>query len=213
MVVTIRKMSQEEKTEAIPPKVEKIPEQPKRPVGRPRKEDSTGAAAASHAKSNSLSPKPPAAANLKPPNFAEWSDFFGTVVFRWATRAIATVILRGIDREQLTPEEKEDIDLDDEQLQAIAKPFAHMATRSAFLTKHGRMILDSKDAIEASVIMFMWMGRVNRIAKRYRPKHQKPERNVQNVGQSAESVNSGQDVPQEQGNGYYIQPAVGAGFN
>lgn len=182
-------------------------------MGRPRKEDSTGAVG-SHAKPQNLAPKPPIAANLKPPNFAEWSDFFGTVVFRWATRAISTVILRGIDRELLTPEEKEDIDLDDEQLTAIAKPFAHMATRSAFLTKHGRMILDSKDAVEASVIMFMWMGRINRIAKRYRPQHQKPERGKRNVRQQQgqeQPVDSGQDVPQE--SGYYAAPAVGAGFN
>lgn len=182
-------------------------------MGRPRKEASTEAdAKPAHAKTQNLSPKPPIAANLKPPNFAEWSDFFGTVVFRWATRAISTVILRGIDRELLTPEERDDIDLDDEQLTAIAKPFAHMATRSAFLTKHGRMILDSKDAVEASVIMFMWMGRINRIAKRYRPKHQKPERGKRNERSGQEQpVDSGQDVSQE--SGYYAAPAVGAGFN
>jgi predicted ATP-grasp superfamily ATP-dependent carboligase len=107
----------------------------------------------------------------------------------------------------MNPDDLNEIELDDEQLTAIAKPFAHVAINSTFLTKHGRAILDSKDAVEAAVIMFMWMGRVNRIAKRYRPRHQKPERKVENG-----SVDSGQDVSKEQ-DGYFAAPAVGAGFN
>jgi len=178
-------------------------------VGRPRKEVSTGAAAASHAAPpKPIAPKTPKPPTLKVPDFAEWTDFIGTVMFRWATRGISAVILHGIDRDNLEQEELDAIDLDDEQLIAIAKPFAHLATRSAFLTKHGREILDSKDAIEAAVIMFMWMGRVNRIAKKYRPRHTVPGKVVNN-----EPVNSGQDVSAEQGNGYFAAPAVGAGFN
>lgn len=175
-------------------------------MGRPRKEVSTGGAAASHSAAKPIAPKPPAKPTIKPPDFAEWTDFIGTVMFRWVTRAISAVILRGIDRNVLEPDELDDIDLDDEQLTAIAKPFAHVATKSAFLTKHGREILDSKDAIEAAVIMFMWMGRVNRIAKKYRPRHQ-AERNGSN-GNS-----SGQNVSQDQGNEYFAPPAVGTGFN
>jgi hypothetical protein len=175
-------------------------------VGRPRKaEVSTGVGAANHAKTEKpIAPKPPIKPNIKPPDFGEWTEFFGTVVLRWVTRAITSVILHGIDRKALESDELDEIDLDEEQLTAIAKPFAHVATRSAFLTKHGREILDSKDAIEAAVIMFMWMGRVNRIAKKYRPRH---ERNTVNG-----TVDSGQDVSADERN-YVAAPAVGAGFN
>lgn len=215
MEVKMRKAEPAEKEQLIPATTEKLetakpppppPPPPKRPVGRPRKEDSTGAGAASHAKTDKpIAPKPPIKPTIRPPDFTEWTEFFGTVVLRWVTRAITAVILHGVDRKILEPDELDDIDLDEEQLTAIAKPFAHVATRSAFLTKHGREILDSKDAIEAAVIMFMWMGRVNRIAKKYRPRHERTTVNG--------TVDSGQDVSANQGNNYVAAPAVGSGFN
>lgn len=182
-------------------------------MGRPRKnpipEGSTGAGA--HAKPfPTIAPKKPATPppTLKAPDFTEWADFLGTVVFRWAARAIAAFILRGIDRDIITPEDKEDIDLDDEQLAALGKPFAHMAVRSQFMTKHGRAIIDSKDGIEAAVIMFMWMGRVNRVARKYRPRHaHKRERT------ESESVGSGETIPEGPAPGFVTATANGHGFN
>lgn len=197
----------------IPATVEKIPETPvppvppKRPVGRP---PGTGR----RAKEDSIKPDGPGARarieaakaviTNKPPDFAEWTEFIGTVVLRWAARGISAVILRGIDRDTIDPADLDEIDLDEEQLTALAKPFAHVADRSKFLTKHGRAIIDSKDAIEAAVILFMWMGRVNRVAKKYRPRHA-VKGEVENG-----TVNSGADV---QGPAASQFGAVGAGFN
>lgn len=107
-------------------------------------------------------------------------------------------------------EDQDIIDLDNEQLTAIAKPFAHVAMRNQFLSKHGREILDSKDAIEAAVILFMWFGRVNRVAKKYRPRHQKTIPSQGKVEKKDEPVDSGPDVSPGPGQQF---GAVGAGFN
>jgi hypothetical protein len=171
-------------------------------VGRPRKNPLGVVSGAAGGK-----PAPPK--KITPPDFSEWSNFIGTVVLRWAARAFVSVALRGIDRASIDPADLAELDLDDEQLESIAKPFAHIAVRSSYLTKHGRMIIDSKDAIEAVVVLFMWTGRVNRVARKYRPKHAKHEGAI-----NGQLVGSGENVGQEsEPIGPAFSGSNGYGFN
>lgn len=116
----------------------------------------------------------------------------------------------------LTEEENEDLEFDDDELLTIAKPFAHLVERTKFNKKYGRTVMESRDAIEASVMLFMWSGRVARIRTKYKGKHRKAESHVE-FAPGAEDVAIGKDVesgaPVLQGNfGNGIRPA-GVGFN
>jgi hypothetical protein len=216
MKIQVREAPEITLPEMETPVVEKIPEpemmpereQPrpaKRPVGRPRKNPPAVSVGAGDKKR----PAPPG--KLVPPDFSEWSDFIGTVVLRWAARAFVAVSLRGIDRSIIDEKDIAELELDNEQLESIAKPFAHLAIRSTFLTKHGREIMDSKDAIEAIVVLSMWTGRVNRVARKYKPRHAKGEANVR----EPIIVSSGENVSQEpsQFGPAYSGSPNGTGYN
>lgn len=147
--------------------------QPPKPRGRPIDPNS-------QRQQKLNNPKPPAQSKpviqkgkVGPPDFTEWQDFIGGVVIHWATYAFVSVALRGIDRSILTEDEREDIELDEDEERAIAKPFSNMMLNSKLNGKYGRAILNAKDTIEATVILFFFMARVNRVGKKYRPKHAK----------------------------------------
>lgn len=194
-------------------------------MGRPRKEsaDSTKGADATAKKpqppkaSQPRTEKRPPPPNLKIPDYDEWEDFVGNYVLRWASRAFIAVMFRGIDRERmLTPDELEDIELDDEQLTALSRPFAKMATASAFNTKYGRVVMNSKDSIEAFVVMFMWGNRVRAISKRYRPRHARKGTDIDARNDSSRITISEQAPSPAQGqpiyNGNGTRPH-GVGYN
>lgn len=143
-------------------------EQPKRPPGRPIDPNSQRQQKLNNPKpTTTKEPK----GNIGPPSFSEWQSFLGEVVIHWLCYAIVSVSLRGVDRANLTIEEREDIELDDEEEAAIAKPLANMILNSKFNGKYGRAILNMRDGIEAVVILFFFASRVNRIGRKYRPKH------------------------------------------
>lgn len=145
------------------------------------------------------------------------------------TYAFVSVSLRGIDRAQLTPEELEDIELDEEEEMAIARPFSNMMLGSKLNSKYGRAIINAKDTIEATVILFFFMGRVNRIGKKYRPKHARQvvtnKERISNVTDlsAARIVREGNNEPEGSeapsppiwngGNGSSFYRAPGLGFN
>lgn len=183
-------------------KAQAIQNKPKRPVGRP---PGSG--------TKNRKPLPPG--KVEVPDFEEWQDFIGTLLIRWLCRAYIAVALAGV-RDMLTPEENEDLELDDDELLTISKPFAHLVERTKFNKKYGRTVMESRDAIEASVMLFMWSGRVARIRTKYKGKHRKEEVNV-TINPGAEGVGIGEDVETGesvvQGNfGNGIRPA-GVGFN
>jgi len=142
------------------------------------------------------------------PDFTEWQDFIAETVMHWLSRGFVAFAFRGMPeyRSMLSFDDLEDLELDSEQLNAIARPFASMAERSKINVKYGRAIMNSKDSIEAAVILFMWANRVNRIAKRVRnemevipnvPRIPRPDRardsteNVQpEIGQPIAAANS-----------------------
>jgi hypothetical protein len=76
------------------------------------------------------------------------------------------MVFKGIDRERvLNAAELKAIEPDPEMLSAATKPLAHMASRSQFLTKNGRAIIDSADGIEALIAVGMYANTVRRIAR------------------------------------------------
>lgn len=108
-----------------------------------------------------------------PPDFSEWQEFIGGIVIHWVVFAFTSVMLRGINRDFLTDEEKEDIELDDEEEMLIAKPISNWLLSSNFNGKYGRQIINARDSIESIVVLCFHMSRVSRVAKKYRPKHAK----------------------------------------
>jgi hypothetical protein len=101
------------------------------------------------------------------PDFSEWQDFIGDFALKWLCRGYIAFIFRGYDRwELLSAVDNEALEPDTEQLRDMAKPLAHLAAKSKFSGKYGRLALDSKDAIVATIQFGMWMNRVNRIARK-----------------------------------------------
>lgn len=166
----------------------------KRPVGRPP-------GSGNKPKQNDNKPKVP--------EFDEWQDFIGTLVIRWLCRAYLTVALSGV-RDMMTDEENEDLEFDDEELTTIAKPFAHLIERTKFNKKYGRTVMESRDAIEASVMLFMWSGRVARIRTKYKGKHRKETDSHVQLDAGTDVQGEAQVLSPQFGNG--IRP-TGVGFN
>jgi hypothetical protein len=129
-----------------------------------------------------------------PPSASEWQDFFGGVVLRALTQGyLQLVLFRDIDESELTPRERELIELTKDDLRDIAAPMATMASKSKYARKHGRSVIAAAESYESVVDLFIWMRRVNKIAR----KHRKNEPTVTLQG-TAEDVNgpvSGQDQP------------------
>jgi hypothetical protein len=124
---------------------------PKRRPGRPRK------------------PRPAPAPDIHPPDFSEWHDYLGNFVIKWITRGYIAFAFRGIDRwDVLSDGDNRALELDEQALSDIAKPMAHLAAKSKFGGKYGRLVMDSTDGIIAAIQLGMWMNRVNRIASKYR---------------------------------------------
>lgn len=107
------------------------------------------------------------------PSAAEWQDFIGGTVLRLLTEGYLHVVLfREIDESDLSEREKELIRLDRDDLRDMAAPMAGFANKSKLARKHGRAIIAAGDSYESLIDLFIWMRRVNRIAKKYRK--QKP---------------------------------------
>lgn len=128
----------------------------KRGPGRPRKEPEEKKPA-------------PAPLKIRPPDFSEWHDYLGDFALKWTWRGYVAFAFRGIDRyDVLSPADNEALELDPEELADIAKPIAHLADRSKFGKRYGRIIIDSSDGVAAFIQLGMAASRVNRIARKYR---------------------------------------------
>ena len=157
-----------------------------------------------------------------PPDFSEWQDFIGTVVLHWLCVAFVKVTFRGIDTDSvLSKEDREDIELDDDELLSIARPFAHLATHSSMNSKYGRAIMNSRDTIDATIVLFMYTARARRIARKYKGKHERnPDDNIARIvrpnanGTSPDSTgDSGEAPPAPHFAAAQYRPAFGQGFN
>jgi hypothetical protein len=160
-----------------------------------------------------------------PPDFSEWQEFLGAFVLHWLSVAFIKVCFRGIPNYEhhLSQEDQEDIELDDNELNSIARPFAHLLTHSGLNSKYGRAIMNSRDSLEATVIIFMWGNRVRRVAKRHRAAYNEAMEaqnvrhiGVANAGRNGTSIgeaDSGESESAPQFNPATYRPAFGTGYN
>lgn len=119
----------------------------------------------------------PRDAKSGPPTAVEWQDFIGGTVLRILTEGyLHLVLFREIDESELTERERDLIRLDRDDLKDIAAPMASFANKSKLARKHGRAVIALGDSYESLIDLFIWMRRVNKIAKKYRkPKPVKGE--------------------------------------
>lgn len=109
-------------------------------------------------------------AKSAPPSVDEWTGFFSRVVLKLVTEYYISYAFRGVDEDMLSDREVERLALTEDERSLISVPLAEISNKSKFMRKHGRMIVASGDAMNAFVVLGMWMARVNRIATKYRPK-------------------------------------------
>jgi hypothetical protein len=115
---------------------------------------------------------PPPAREAKPgiPSLDEWLDFFSRIVLRVACDWYIEWAFHGVDENSLTDREIERIQLSEEERKRIAVPLAELSHKSKFMRKHGRTIVASGGAFDAIVALGTWTSRVNRIARKHKPK-------------------------------------------
>lgn len=129
------------------------------------------------------------------PSAADWQDFLGRIVLRSLTDAWISLSLRDV-YDELTPRELRLIELSREDLREMSAPMATLAAKSKFNRKSGRSVIASADSVEAVFALFLWMKRVNRIARNHRPKTpQTIPGSVENYGTDGQNAGPGTGFP------------------
>lgn len=138
------------------------------------------------------------------PNLDEWMDFFSRIVIRFMTEWYVEMVFRGVDDDAISDRDAGRLLLTDEERDTIARPFAEYANKNPFMKKHGRQIVAFADSFESIVMLGRWYARVNRIARKYKPRHQNVPANIRvngnhnhgNSGESAQGATGGIVNPQ-----------------
>lgn len=110
--------------------------------------------------------KPPKAG---PPTLDEWMKFFSGILVKGLTEGYIQLVFRDVDENLLTDREVEKIQMTDAERDRIAKPFAELANKLKITRKHGRTVISAAGTVDSLWAIGIWMGRVNRIAMKYRP--------------------------------------------
>src|SRR5271166_66210 len=162
----------------VPEDIREIPAEPRLGVSQPKPgRPASRRRAAIPATPKASKAAPPPSANA--PNFGEWTEYLSDFALKWVTRAWIAWVFRGIDRySDVAPQDNAALEMDPKTLRDVAKPIAHMAARSKFGNKYGRVLMDSSDGIAAIIQLTMWANRVSRIAKKYRPERHHGEHRV-----------------------------------
>jgi hypothetical protein len=113
---------------------------------------------------------PPRDAKPGIPSLDEWLDFFSRIVLRVACDWYIEWAFRGVDESLLNDREIDRIQMSDQERQRIAVPFAEISHKSKFMRRHGRTIVASGGIFDAIVALGTWTSRVNRIARRHKPR-------------------------------------------
>lgn len=126
------------------------------------------------------------------PSLDEWQDFIGRFFLRTVTDGYLSLVLRDVE-EDLTPREREMIQLSKEDLKELSAPLAAFAAKSRLGKKHGRSLISAADSYESVIALVLWMRRVNKIAKKYRKMRQpaQPQTVIQAEPMGEYSGNSG----------------------
>lgn len=115
-------------------------------------------------------PPPPRDAKPGVPSLDEWLDFFSRIVLRVACDWYIQWAFRGIDEQALSDREIDRLQMSDEERKRIAVPLAELSHKSKLMRKHGRTIVASGGVFDAIVALGTWTSRVNRIARKYKPR-------------------------------------------
>lgn len=113
---------------------------------------------------------PPRDASKNMPRLDEWQDFFSRILLRVLCDWYISFAFRGIDEDALTDREVDRLQLTKDERQRIAVPFAELSYKSRLMRRHGRTIIASGGAFDALVTLGAWTSRVNRIARRHKPR-------------------------------------------
>jgi hypothetical protein len=112
-----------------------------------------------------------------PPSLSDWQDFFSRIIIRFLCEWYVDYAFRGVDDSIVTDADLAKITLSKEDREIIARPFSEYANKNPWARKHGREIVALADSIESLVILGTWVSRVNRVSRKYKPKHQRQPRN------------------------------------
>jgi hypothetical protein len=136
---------------------------------------------------------PPRDAKPGIPALDEWLDFFSRILLRVACDWYIDFAFSGVDENALTDRDIQRIQMTEEERKRIAVPLAELSHKSKFMRKHGRTIIASGGAFDAIIALGAWTRRVQRIARKHKP------RTVQG---RVVNERSGQSAPSSAGNGY-----------
>lgn len=124
----------------------------------------------SRLRSEAKEPPPPRDAKAGIPTLDEWMDFWSRIVLRVAVDWYIDWAFRGVDETILTDREIERVQMTEAERQRIAVPIAEISHKSKVMRKHGRAIVASGGVFDAIVALGTWTSRVNRIARKYKPR-------------------------------------------
>lgn len=136
-------------------------------------------------------------AKAGPPTLAEWQDFFARVVFLTIAEWYVSWAFRGIPDDIIADEDLDKLTLSKEDRAQIAAPFAELANKSSLARKHGRQVIALADSLEAVIIVGMWISKVNRTARKYRPERKKRSGRVGPTASTTNGEGPGEFVPDE----------------
>src|SRR5579864_670618 len=151
-----------------------------------------------------------------PPDATEWLDFFSRIVLKVGMNSYIDLMFRDIDEERVTDADLAKIKVSKEERDAIARPLAEYATKNPYTRKHGRQVVALTDSIESLMTLGIWMRRVNRVAKKYRPVKPKTIRaSAVHIREASTSESNGSPSANGVGGtqGGYIRPDYGPIIN
>lgn len=136
----------------------------------------------------------PEARDAKPgiPSLDEWLDFFSRILLRVMCDWYIEYAFRGVDENQLSDRDIDRIQMTEEERKRIAVPLAELSHKSKIMRKHGRTIIASGGAFDAIVALGAWSRRVQRIARRHKPRTMAGRVVNERSGSSASAASGGE---------------------
>lgn len=118
-----------------------------------------------------IDPDKPVRETIKtgPPSGDEWLDFFSRIVLKVGIGLYTDFVFRDIDENLISEADIRRITMKKTERDTIARPFAEFATKNKYMRSHGRQVVALTDSAESIVTLGIFIHRVNRVAKRYKP--------------------------------------------
>jgi hypothetical protein len=104
-----------------------------------------------------------------PPDPEEWLDFFSRIILKVGMNSYIDFAFRNVDEERVSEADLKRIQVTKEERDSIARPFGEYASKNPYTRKHGRQVVALTDSLESLLTLGIWIRRVNRVAKKYKP--------------------------------------------